>query len=144
MNFVHLQTILSRRHSGKRKFSQNKRFPTVKGFTVGQEDSGRFSIIRDIVPLLPTERRVESHTIWGYWLKRWESKSFMDRRYRISSTLWRGHTGLRKHVEDGQRVPVCFNRSIMIPLWLWQKSCPEEEIRKFTFLHTYRSACFCT
>ena len=35
MNFVHLQTILSRRHSGKRKFSQNKGFPTVKGFTVG-------------------------------------------------------------------------------------------------------------
>ena len=33
MNFVHLQTILSRRHSGKRKFSQNKGFPTVKGFT---------------------------------------------------------------------------------------------------------------
>ena len=33
MKFVHLQTILSRRHSGKRKFSQNKGFPTVKGFT---------------------------------------------------------------------------------------------------------------
>ena len=34
MKFVHLQTILSRRHSGKRKFSQNKGFPTVKGFTM--------------------------------------------------------------------------------------------------------------
>ena len=33
MKFVHLQTILSLRHSGKRKFSQNKGFPTVKGFT---------------------------------------------------------------------------------------------------------------
>ena len=33
MNFIHAQTILSRRHSGKRKFSQNKGFPTVKGFT---------------------------------------------------------------------------------------------------------------
>ena len=33
MKFVHLQTILSQRHSGKRKFSQNKGFPTVKGFT---------------------------------------------------------------------------------------------------------------
>ena len=36
MKFVHLQTILSRRHSGKRKFSQNKGFPTVKGFTKRQ------------------------------------------------------------------------------------------------------------
>ena len=33
MNFVPAQTILSRRHSGKRKFYQNKGFPTVKGFT---------------------------------------------------------------------------------------------------------------
>ena len=33
MKFVHLQTILSRRHFGKRKFSHNKGFPTVKGFT---------------------------------------------------------------------------------------------------------------
>ena len=29
MNFVHLQTILSQRYSGKRKFSHNKGFPTV-------------------------------------------------------------------------------------------------------------------
>ena len=34
MNFVYVQTILSRRHSGKRKFFQNKGFPTVKGFTI--------------------------------------------------------------------------------------------------------------
>ena len=38
MNFVHLQTILSRRHSGKRKFYQNKGFPTVKGFTYLRTD----------------------------------------------------------------------------------------------------------
>ena len=36
MNFVHAQTILSRRHSCKRKFSQNKGFPTAKGFTIFQ------------------------------------------------------------------------------------------------------------
>ena len=34
MKSVHPQTILSRRHSGERKFSQNKGFPTVKGFTI--------------------------------------------------------------------------------------------------------------
>ena len=32
-NEVCSPSILSRRHSGERKFSQNKRFPTVKGFT---------------------------------------------------------------------------------------------------------------
>ena len=34
MKFVHAQTILSRRHSGKRKFSQNKGFPAVEWFTM--------------------------------------------------------------------------------------------------------------
>ena len=39
-----LQTILSRRYSGERKFSQNKRFPTVKGFT------NRENIFTDFLP----------------------------------------------------------------------------------------------
>ena len=42
MKSVHAQTILSRRHSAKRKFSQNKGFPTVQGFTLISAKSSKF------------------------------------------------------------------------------------------------------